>query len=138
MTGTAAGELRRIGIVRVDDRLGNLLLLLPALDWLRAELPRAAIEMIVSSAFAPLLAGRQAYALCRLDCLQQAFDVPQRRQVTVQFLPDFPAVGQEFCHGLAFIQEDAPVILWLTQGECLQQYWYGSIPLPQCLPHQGL
>ena len=51
------GVSLRILLVRVDDRLGNIILLTPTLDWLRRMRPDAKIGMVLSSAFAAIYAA---------------------------------------------------------------------------------
>ncbi len=50
----------RILVVRIDERLGNLLMTLPLIDSLRARFPRAKIELLANVANASLLAGYAA------------------------------------------------------------------------------
>jgi ADP-heptose:LPS heptosyltransferase len=52
-----AGEIGKILLVRVDDRLGNLILLTPTLDWLRRIRPDVKIGIVLSSAFAAVYAN---------------------------------------------------------------------------------
>jgi heptosyltransferase-3 len=52
-----AGELRRVLVIRQDNRLGNLLLITPLLHALRLSLPRARIFLIVSDAYPELFEG---------------------------------------------------------------------------------
>jgi ADP-heptose:LPS heptosyltransferase len=50
-------RLRRILVVRQDERLGNVLLITPLLEGLRRVLPKARISVLVSRRFAPVLQG---------------------------------------------------------------------------------
>lgn len=49
-------EIEKILLVRVDDRLGNVILLSPTIDWLRSMCPKAKIGLLLSSAFAEIYA----------------------------------------------------------------------------------
>lgn len=46
--------LRRVLIVRIDDRLGNLVLLTPALEWLKSQRPEIKIDLLLSRTFASI------------------------------------------------------------------------------------
>ncbi len=48
--------LRKILLVRVDDRLGNLVLLSPTLEWIRRVRPDLRVELLLSKAFTALYA----------------------------------------------------------------------------------
>ena len=50
------GEVKRVLFVRVDDRLGNLILISPAIDWLHAESPDICIDLVASKSFASIYA----------------------------------------------------------------------------------
>jgi len=50
-------RLRRVLVVRQDERLGNLLLVTPLLESLRRALPEAHISVLVSRRFAEILRG---------------------------------------------------------------------------------
>jgi len=52
-----ASGLRRILLVRVDDRLGNLILLSPAIEWLHRQRPEVRIGIVLSKTFATLYAS---------------------------------------------------------------------------------
>jgi heptosyltransferase III len=49
-----ARPLRRVLLVRIDDRLGNLVLLTPALVWLKERRPDLEIDLLLSRTFAPI------------------------------------------------------------------------------------
>ncbi len=49
-----ARPLRRVLLVRIDDRLGNLVLLTPAIEWLKARRPELEIDLLLSRAFAAI------------------------------------------------------------------------------------
>jgi heptosyltransferase III len=49
-----ARPLRRVLLVRIDDRLGNLVLLTPALEWLKTRRPELAVDLLISRAFAAI------------------------------------------------------------------------------------
>jgi ADP-heptose:LPS heptosyltransferase len=51
------GRIRRILVVRPDERIGNLILLTPMLDALHRAWPGAIIDLIVGGAMATLFAG---------------------------------------------------------------------------------
>jgi ADP-heptose:LPS heptosyltransferase len=46
------GTLRRILLIRVDDRLGNVLMLSPAIDWIHSEHPDVEIGLVIGKTFA--------------------------------------------------------------------------------------
>jgi heptosyltransferase III len=49
-----ARPLRRVLLVRIDDRLGNLVLLTPALDYLRSRRPDLEVDLLLSRTFASI------------------------------------------------------------------------------------
>jgi heptosyltransferase-3 len=54
-----SGELKRVLVIRQDNRLGNLLLITPFLHSLRRSLPRARIFLLVSDAYPELFEGNR-------------------------------------------------------------------------------
>lgn len=63
--------VRRVLLVRVNDRLGNLLLVTPALAAVRRAVPDARIDLLCGSRYADLLAGSPD--------LDRVFSVPMQR-----------------------------------------------------------
>jgi ADP-heptose:LPS heptosyltransferase len=53
----SAKEIGRILVVRLDNRMGNLLLITPALNGLRRSFPNAKIDLLVNGVFSPILHG---------------------------------------------------------------------------------
>src|SRR4249920_930524 len=49
--------IRRVLLVRPDERIGNLVLLTPLIDAVRREWPRARLDLVVGGAMAPLMRG---------------------------------------------------------------------------------
>ncbi|MFB3907686.1 MAG: glycosyltransferase family 9 protein [Candidatus Eisenbacteria bacterium] len=78
---------RRIALLRVDDRLGNLLLLTPALDWIARVRPDAELGVVVSSAFASLLANDPRIGRCIV------LDKTAQKRAFPIFLADLARVG---------------------------------------------
>lgn len=62
--GVPLDEIRRVLVVRANFRLGNLLLLTPALAALRNGLPRARIDVLADETYLDLLAGHSAVDSC--------------------------------------------------------------------------
>lgn len=48
------GPLRRVMLIRVDDRLGNVLMLSPAIDWIHRVRPEVEIDLVLGKAFASI------------------------------------------------------------------------------------
>jgi heptosyltransferase III len=48
------GPLRRVMLIRVDDRLGNVLLLSPAIDWIHRTHPEIEIDLVLGHVFASI------------------------------------------------------------------------------------
>lgn len=84
-----AGERppRRILLVRVDDRLGNLILLTPALSWLRGVRPDLRIELLLSKTFASIFEADR-----RIDRLIVVDKERQKRLFPV-FFRDLDRIG---------------------------------------------
>lgn len=81
----AAGE--SILLVRVDDRLGNLVLMSPTIDWIRSVRPGARIELLASGAFASIY--RRDPRLDRLTVI----DKGMQKRLFPTFLADLRRVG---------------------------------------------
>jgi ADP-heptose:LPS heptosyltransferase len=48
------GKLRRVLFIRVDDRLGNVLMLSPAIDWIHRTRPEIEIGLVIGKTFASI------------------------------------------------------------------------------------
>jgi len=69
---TGSRPLARVVLVRVDDRLGNLVLLTPALSWLRDRRPDLRIDLLASRTFASIFeTDRRIDTLVLLDKRRQ-------------------------------------------------------------------
>jgi heptosyltransferase III len=53
-TRRSDGRIRRILLVRVDDRLGNVLMLSPAIDWIHRTRPDIEISLLLGKAFSSI------------------------------------------------------------------------------------
>jgi ADP-heptose:LPS heptosyltransferase len=70
----SADRIRRLLIVKQDDRLGNLILMTPMLSALREKLPQAEIHMLLSDLYAPIFEADS-----RVD---RVLTMEKRRQIT--------------------------------------------------------
>jgi heptosyltransferase-3 len=70
----SADRIRRLLIVKQDDRLGNLILMTPMLSALRERLPRAEIHLLLSDLYAPIFEADS-----RVD---RVLTMEKRRQIT--------------------------------------------------------
>jgi heptosyltransferase III len=73
----AAAELRRVLVVRPDDRVGNALLTIPLVRALQQALPAAKVDLLLSSARAPVAEGLPGLSLVLFD-KRDAFSHPLR------------------------------------------------------------
>lgn len=74
-------------LVRVDDRLGNLVLLSPVIEWIQRVRPGAGIDLLASSTFASIYSDDP-----RIDRLL-VIDKRMQKRFFVTFLADLRRVG---------------------------------------------
>ena len=132
----APGQLRRILIVRSDDRVGNALLTIPLARALATALPLARIDLLLPAGRASAADGLPGIALLRFE-KRDAFRHPLR---FLRFLRDLRAAGYDAAidaaHWHAFSLTSALLARWArprllvgsARGE--SRLYSRAVPLP--------
>ena len=105
------GEIRRLLVVRTDDRVGNALLTIPLVRALQAALPGAQVDLLLAARRAQVAEGLSKLSIVRFD-KRDAFANPLRFVAWLRSLRRSYDVVVDAAHWHAFSLTSALVSRW--------------------------
>lgn len=122
-----ANEIRRVLVVRTDDRVGNALLTIPLARALQRALPQARVDLLLAARRAQVAEGLPGLSIVPFD-KRDAFAHPLRFARFLRSLRARYDVVIDAAHWHAFSLTSALVSRWAS-SRCVIGSWRGNIRL---------